>query len=471
MPISDLLPELSLLAGVIVIILFASFAAWRRQPLAAGLALIALAFAALFSFFQWQQLSSRLTFSGVWALDTPSLAAKLLVIFTGAVTVALSPDWVRDDRRQGEYYALCLFSCLGAIMMASANDLMELVTGVLLSSTANYPLIAFHRRFTPALEAGLKFFLIGALATSLLALGVVLLFGIAGDTAYPRIEEAIRLSFPTVMLSLAVTCVVVGLTFKLGAFPAHAWMPDVAQGAPAPVAALTSVAPKIGAAVALARLVTVLPETIHWREVVAVISVMTMTLGNLAALRQDDLRRLLGWSSVSQSGYALMAIVVIGRAEQATTALLVFLAAYALANVVAFAVVTHLRGRTSLDDYHGLATAQPFSAAAMILALLSLAGIPPLAGFFGKFILFKVTLEAGFGWLAVIAVANTVVSMFYYLRVAALMMFRSADSQVHTLGQWSRWSAAASLVALLAASFGAEPGFSRVALAVFAGQE
>jgi NADH-quinone oxidoreductase subunit N len=237
-------------------------------------------------------------------------------------------------------------------------------------------------------------------------------------------------------------------------------MPDVAQGAPAPVAALLTAAPKVGAAVALARFVSLLPASQIWPMIVALIAVVTMTLGNLAALRQTDVRRLLGWSSVSQSGYALMAVVVVGVAPQALGALLAFLAAYLIANLAAFAVVIHLRGRTALADYHGLGRTQPVATAILILALLSLVGIPPLVGFFGKFLLFKVAIDGGYAWLAVVAAINTVLSLFYYLRVVAATMFEAVPGEVHVLGRWSWLVLLASGALLVATSLGAEGGMA-----------
>ncbi|MFD2191952.1 NADH-quinone oxidoreductase subunit N [Pistricoccus aurantiacus] len=453
MPIGDLLPEIVLLLGAVAIVLFAAFTPQRLQGWGAALALAALALAAWFSVQQWGA-PPRLTFSGVWALDDVAVAAKLLILFSGAVVVALSPDWMRSDRRHGEYYALCLFSLLGMIMMASANDAMELVVGVLLSSAASYPLAAYHRGFTPALEAAMKYFLIGALANALLTIGVVILFGLAGDTDYAVAADVFQTGTDPIALSIAVACIVLGLTYKLGAVPAHAWMPDVAQGAPVPIAAFLTVAPKIGAAVALARFVTILPETLPWPEIIALISVATMTLGNLAALRQTDLRRLLGWSSVSQSGYMLMAIVVVGSGVAALPALLAFLVAYALANLLAFAVVTHLRGRTNFEHYHGLARRQPLTTATLIVALLSLVGIPPLVGFFGKFLLFEVTIEAGYAWLAVVAAINTLISLYYYLRVIAPTMFKAPQGEVHVLGGWSWMTLLITLMLLILASLG-----------------
>lgn len=460
MPVGDLLPEIALLLGAVASVLLAAFTPHERQHWCAWLALAVLAIAFGLTWGQWSSVP-RTTFSGVWALDGPALAAKGLILIGGAIGVLLSPAWMRTDRRHGEYYALVLFALLGAIMMASANDAMELIVGVLLSSVASYPLVAYHRGWSPGLEAAMKYFLIGALTNTLLATGVVILFGLAGDTDYARLAERFATQDSDALaLGIATAGVVIGLSFKLAAFPGHAWMPDVAQGAPAPTAALLSVVPKVGAAVALARFVSILPDSMAWSPIVALVAVITMTLGNLAALRQTDVRRLLGWSSVSQSGYALMAIVVIDSADGAVTALLGFLLAYLIATLTAFAVVTHLRGRTDLTDYHGLARTQPIIAAVLILALLSLVGIPPLAGFFGKFLLFETTMAAGYTWLAVVAVANTVLSLFYYLRVIAVTMFQPGRSEFSTLGRSSGMAMLASAALLLAASLGIQGGLA-----------
>ena len=199
--------------------------------------------------------------------------------------------------------------------------------------------------------------------------------------------------------------------------------------APVPAAAFLTVVPKIGAALALYRLVHLFPDADMLRPLIAALSVLTMTLGNLAALWQTDVRRLIGWSSVSQSGYALMAVAVADLAPRALPSLIWFLAAYALANLTAFAVIAHLRGRTALENYKGLARTQPDMAAALIVAFLSLVGIPPLIGFVGKLGLFIATIDGGYAWLALAAALNTVVSLFYYVRVIAPMYFATPPEQ------------------------------------------
>lgn len=232
--------------------------------------------------------------------------------------------------------------------------------------------------------------------------------------------------------------IVVALAFKAGAVPAHGWVPDVAQGAPLPSAAFLTVVPKIGGVLALARVVHLLPDDSGAPMAVAAVAALTMTLGNLAALRQDDVRRLLGWSSVSQAGYALMGVAAVGRSDRAMPALLLFLAVYAVANTAAFAVVGWLRGRTHLDHYAGLVRVRPWAAWGLTLALLSLVGIPPLGGFAGKFALFTAAVDADLSWLAAVAVLNTVLSLAYYLRVIAATHLREpAGDPVHQFGGWS----------------------------------
>jgi NADH-quinone oxidoreductase subunit N len=346
------------------------------------------------------------------------------------------------------------------MVVAAASDLMELVVGVLLSATTGYVLAAWHRRSALSVEAGTRFFLVGALTNALLLVGVTLLYGLTGETRYQLVAEALGPGSSTVVLVAVVVLVVVGLGFEVGAVPAHAWLPDVAQGAPAPAAGFLTVAPKIGALVAMARLLPLVPtEVVDWRVVVAVVAVATMTVGNLLALWQRDLRRLLGWSSVSQAGYALLAVAVVGRSADAPTALVVFLAAYAAGQMAAFAVVARLRGRTAIDDYAGLFGRRPAAATVLALALLSFVGIPPLAGFVGKLLLFGVAIDGGFTWLAVVAVANTVVSLFYYLRVIAPMALDPAEDGrvVPVLGPWSATAVALGGVLVVGLGVAAEP--------------
>ena len=287
--------------------------------------------------------------------------------------------------------------------------------------------------------------------------GVILMLGMLGSTGYHEMGTVLADGANSPLLLLGIGLVVVGLAFKLGAVPAHAWMPDVAEAAPVPAAAFLLVAPKIGAAIALARFVDLFPpDAFAIRPLIAVVAALTMTLGNLAALWQEDVRRLIGWSSVSQSGYALMAIAVVGLTEKSMPALLFFLLGYAAANLSAFAVVAHLRGRTERHHYAGLATSHPWASAALILSFLSLVGVPPLAGFVGKLQLFLATIEGGYAWLAIVAVANTIISLFYYLRVLGPLYFEKADSRTpQILGSWSSFGMLAGAILVVLFGFAA----------------
>ncbi|MGI9034322.1 MAG: NADH-quinone oxidoreductase subunit N [Acidimicrobiales bacterium] len=455
MPVGDIVPELVLVVGAVVVLVYALFAPRSAQPWCALAALAVLAVAAATTLPMLRG-SQALTFFDTYAADDAAVWAKLIVLAVTALTILASLEWFSPDPRQGEYYAMVLFSALGAVVLAGAADLMEIVLGVLLSSATGYVLAAYHRASARSAEAGIKYYLLSALTNGGMLYGAVILFGLGGTTTFVGLRDGLARA-DALGLVVGASLVVVGLALKLGAVPAHAWMPDVADGAPAPVAAFVTVAPKVGALVALARLVAVLPEGgVGWRPAIAVMAAATMTLGNLAALWQDDVRRLLGWSAVSQSGYGLMAIVALGRSSLAVPSLLFFLVAYSLANLAAFAVVVELRGRADLASYQGLGATHPLLAAALLVAFLSFVGIPPLAGFPAKLALFGAAIDAGYTWLAVVAVANTVVSLAYYLRVLAPSYLEPTTAPLPVLGRWASVAAVASAVGVIAAGMAAE---------------
>ncbi|MGI9018977.1 MAG: NADH-quinone oxidoreductase subunit N [Euzebya sp.] len=432
-----LAPEIIIVVGAMLTVLQAAFTSQRHQARVAFTALVMLTAAAVVSVLIQQTTAPTLTLHSTWVMDDITSIARLGVLAVAALTVLLSPQWLRSDQRHGEWYGVILFGTAGSLMMAGAADVMELLIGVLLSSVTTVVMVGYHRRSAASTEAGIKTFLVGSLANVLLLVGITLFYGLAGTTAYDQARGPLTTADPALVL-IMVALIIVGLTFKIGAVPTHSWLPDAAQGAPAPAAAFVTVAPKIGATIGLFRLLSVLPvDGVPWPVLVAVVAAVTMTVGNLAAMWQDDVRRLLGWSSVSQAGYALMPLVVIGRDPQAASALVVFLLGYAAAQMGAFAVVVQLRGRTRLADYDGLATRHPWLAAVLVLSLLSLVGIPPTAGFAGKLLIFAVTLQGGFAWLAVVAVLNTVVSLFYYLRILAPVAFAPAPDRMPVLHRWA----------------------------------
>ncbi len=454
MPVADLTPELAMLVGAVLALLWSLAVPRRAQGGAPIIASVAVAAAVAATAHQLGG-GQGLTFSGTYSLDHAAVWAKLVILATTAATLVLAVPWFRSDRRYGELFSVLLFSALGAILLAGAADLMELLLAILLSSATGYVLAAYHRASRAPAEAAMKYYLLGALTNGLMLFGAALLFGLAGTTTYSGIARALEGS-DNWTIGAATGLIVVGLAFKMGAVPAHAWLPDVAEGAPAPAAAFLTIAGKVGALIALARLFEVLPEqAAAWRAVAAALAAATMTLGNLAALWQDDVRRLLGWSAVSQTGYGLMALVALGRSELAVPSLLFFLVAYAAANLVAFGVVCHLRGLTARASYAGLARTRPWSALALVVAFLSFIGIPPLAGFTAKLALFGAAIAAGYAWLAVLAAANTVVSIAYYARVLGPAYFGAPDGTVPSLEGPAFAAVATASAVVVAAGLGA----------------
>jgi NADH-quinone oxidoreductase subunit N len=453
--VGDILPEIALVVGGIVVLLYALFAPAERQVGAAMLALATTAIAGVLTIASFAG-PQVVTFFGTYARDGTALWGKLIVLAATAATIGLSIPWFRRDPRHGEFYTLLLFSALGAVLLAGTTDLKEFIVAMLLSSATGFILCAYHRRSAAAAEAAIKYYLIGALTNSGMLIGVAFLFGLAGGTTLDAL--AIGLPADSLAVVAGVGLVLVGVAFKIGAVPTYAWVPDVAQGAPAPVAAFVTAVPKVGGFLFLARFVEALPAgSVGWEVMIAMMAAATMTLGNLACLWQDDLRRLLGWSAVSQTGYGLMAIVALGRSDMAVPALLFFLFAYVPANLAAFGVVVELRGRTAITEYAGLARSRPTLAGVLAVSFLSFIGVPPLSGFVAKLLLFLVAIEVGYTWLAVIAAVNTVISIFYYVRVLAPAYFGDLGAPVPALGRPAATAALVAAGALVATGIAAEP--------------
>jgi len=452
----DLLPALILAGGAILIIFYALFVRRTLQVWAAALATATLA-AAGYAVGVFLGEPPGVTFFGTFAVDGVNLWATAIILVVTVLTVALSVEWFDTDARQGEYYAVVLFSALGAVLLAGALDLMELVIAMMLASVTAYTMAGYHRRSRSSSEAAIKYFLLGGLANGVMVYGVALLFGLAGSTTFSELETGLAGADPLALV-VGFGFVAMGVAFKLGALPAHQWMPDVAQGAPAPAAAFLLVAGKVGALVVLARLVMVLPEDLlGWRPVVALLAAATMTLGNLAALWQDDVRRLLGWSSVSQTGYGLLAVVAVGRSDLAIPSLLFFLAAYALGNMAAFGVVVELRGLTDRGAYRGLAGPHPWLIGGLAVSFLSFVGIPPLGGFAAKLLLMGAVIDAGYTWLAVLTIINSAISLFYYARVLGPAYFGAAARPRPVLGRWAGAAVLVAVVGVVAIGVVAQP--------------
>lgn len=360
--------------------------------------------------------SDTTVFAGTYRVDDLSVWAKLVILPATAATAVLAIPEVRDTDREATVYSLLSLATVGALALAGAGDILLLVLGVLLNSLGSFALVAYPRD-DRATEAAMKYFVFGAVSGAAMIFGLTFWFGAAGSTQFADLAP---LGAAPVAAVAGLVGALIGLGYKAAVVPFHFWSPDAYDGGPVVIAAYLSIVPKIGAIFALAAVVRALPAMpVDWRLVLALLAVASMTYGNLAALPQTNVVRLLAYSSIAQAGYFLLGVVAIGRSELAVPALIVFAAAYAAMNLGAFAVVLAV-GR-ELADFAGIGRARPWTGIALVVFLLSLVGVPPLAGFAGKLLLFGAALDAGFGWLAVIAILNSVLSLAVYLRIVVPM--------------------------------------------------
>ncbi|MEW1599465.1 NADH-quinone oxidoreductase subunit N [Streptomyces sp. NPDC093808] len=411
----DLLPEVLLAASAVLGLLLGAWLPRRRQWLTGVLALAAcatgIAAAALAA---TEPVTTA--FGDSFAIDPLTATGRIVILGGTLIVLALALPHLHADPRETEFYVLLQLAATGALILAGAQDLLLLAAGYLLASVPAYALTGF-RKDGPGTEAALKFYVIGALLGVLMLTGITVLLAAGRATSYPMLRTGLA-DAPAGLVTVGTLALLAGILFKAGGVPAHYWVPDAVQGSSAPVAAFLATIPKIGALVALYRLAVVpLADTdIPWAGLVAVVSFASMTLGNLAAFFQQDVKRLLAYSTVSQVGYLLMPIAVAGRTDLDQRALLYYLAAYAVTNLGAFAVVCALPEARTVKDYRGTARRHPALAASLAVCLLGLLGTPPTAVFLGKLEVFSAAIDGGYAWLAVVAAVNTVASLFYYLR-------------------------------------------------------
>ena len=411
-----LIPEII----VLLTIVFALVAEMLRLPrIALAVAVTGLLFAAAMTLPLLGMNGS--VFEGTYRVDTLSIWAKLILLPATALSILLARAELGGSDREGTVYVLICLVTLGSLVLASAGDTMLLVLGVLLSGLGSFALVAYPRDDT-ATEAAMKFFVFGSVTGAIMIFGLSYWFGGTGSTL---LSDLSRLETKPLIAAVGLMGVIIGLGYKAALVPFHFWAPDAYEGAPVSIAAYMSVMPKIGAIFALAQVVRDLPTGTDWPLVIAVISVLTMTYGYLAALVQNSVVRLLAYSSVAQAGYFLLGVVAMGTSPLAFASLIVFAAAYAAMNLGAFAVVMSV-GRT-LDTFSGIGSKKVLMGIAMVVFLLSLAGVPPLAGFVGKFLLFGAAMDTGFTWLAVVAILNSVLSLAVYLRIVVPMYRRRED--------------------------------------------
>lgn len=412
----------------------------QRRSLAIVTALGMLATAAL-SFFLWAPTpeTEGLYWGGMVRYDMLGLIFSVIVLIGGALTAMQALD-VPYLARRGEFYVILCVSAIGGVLIASASDLIMIFLGLETLTIPLYIVATFRRDDAKSAESGMKYFLYGSFASAILLYGLSLLYGFTGQTNIYLIAEYLQtpaFSQNLVPVLFALTLILVGFGFKISAAPFHFWTPDVYEGSPTPVTAFLSVASKAASFALLLRFgLAVFPSTLvldgqqvqtYWTNLAAVLAIATMTVGNLLALAQKNIKRLLAYSSIAQAGYVLIGVAALASPaaqEQAVASIIFYLAMYTFTNMLAFGIVilfSNATGSENIADMAGMSRRSPWLAIGMTVALLSLAGVPPAAGFFGKFFLFQSAVLAGLTWLAMVGILWSIVALYYYLVVIKIM--------------------------------------------------
>jgi len=435
--IAPLLPEIFLALAAMSLLMLGVFqkattpdGVVHASRLTSGLGIVTLVLALLLVF--TVSGDTRIAFDGLFVSDPFATFAKVLILIASTMSLILAQNWLeREGAHRFEFAILVIFATLGMMMMVSAGNLMSLYMGLELQSLSLYVLAAFHRDDTRSTEAGLKYFVLGALASGFLLYGSSLIYGFTGTTDFATIATTIAAQEHTPMgVVIGLVFVMAGLAFKVSAVPFHMWTPDVYEGAPTPVTAFFAVAPKV-AALALFLRVMVGPFgslVAEWQQVVVLISILSMVLGSFAAIAQMNIKRMMAYSSIGHVGFALIGLAV-GNAA-GVSSVLIYLAIYVFMNIGTFACIMAMRRGErhveNINELGGLAKTHPGMAAVLAVFMFSMAGIPPLAGFFGKFYIFLAAIEAQLYTLSIIGVLASVVSAYYYLRIIKIMYFDDA---------------------------------------------
>ncbi len=450
--LGSIAPELIVTGTALVVLLVDLFLPKHRREGLAYLSLLGLALAFGFSLFLWGK--GRSAFKESISLDPYSLFFTSLFLFITFLTILISKGYLeREEIQRGEYYALLLFATLGMMLLAKGMDLVVLFLGLETFSIPLYILAGFMRTRLQSNESALKYLLLGAFSSGFLLYGIAFIDGATGSTNLKRVIEFLgregTLTDP--FLFIGASLLIVGFGFKVATVPFHMWAPDVYEGAPTSVTAFMIAGTKAAAFSAFLRvfLYSLNPLKPDWSAVLWILAILTMTLGNVVAIAQRNIKRMLAYSSIAHAGYILVAVVAGG--ELGASSILFYLLAYAFMNLGAFSVVILLgqKGEENLNlsDYAGVGYRHPLASLAMAIFMFSLAGIPPTAGFMGKFYIFSAAVKAGYLDLAIIGVLNSVVSVFFYLRVI-VMMYMQEPGPERVLGYASPALAIAMIVAV-----------------------
>jgi NADH-quinone oxidoreductase subunit N len=436
-----LLPEGVLAISILVVITVDLFLARERKWLLTPLTVVGLLATAAAIGVVWTSPPSD-ALAGIYAVDELSLVLKMAAVGIALLAALFAPGYLVVRKLPlGEFNAILLFSTLGIFVLASSADLITLFLGLELMVMPAYVLTGFHKTDRFSNEGGLKYFLLGSFASAILLFGVAWTYGLTGSTVFTEIAAVFSTGLMNGAVLVALGFLTVGATFKAAAVPFHFWTPDAYQGAPTPITGFLSVGPKLGAFALLLRLFAEAlgPLRADWLEVFVILAVVTMTFGNIVALTQTNVKRMLAYSSIAHTGYIMAGLAAYAAAPtpeiatQAVEAVVFYLVGYSVMNLAAFAVVGMLqrdvRRYGGLSSFAGLASRQPALAAAMTILLLSLTGIPPTVGFFAKLYILLSTVDAGLVWLAVAIALNAALAAFYYLRVVVYMYMRDPEAE------------------------------------------
>ncbi|WP_027170849.1 NADH-quinone oxidoreductase subunit NuoN [Methylobacterium sp. 10] len=433
--LSPVMPELILAIGVLGLILYGAFRGERsvESVNVGALILLILAFFVVVS----QSGAKITTLNGSFIVDNFSKVMKALILLGSAATILLSRDYFQRERiDRFEFPILIVLCTIGMMVMASANDLIALYLGLELQSLAAYVIAAFHRDNLKSTEAGLKYFVLGALSSGMLLYGSSLVYGFTGTVSFPGIVSALN-DNAGIGIVLGIVFVAAGVAFKMSAVPFHMWTPDVYEGSPTPVTAFFASAPKMAAVAMTVRVfIGAFPDvTSIWQQIIVFVAIASMTLGSFAAIGQRSIKRLMAYSSIGNVGYALIGLAA--ASEEGIRGVVIYMIIYLAMTLGAFAVLLSLRrgGQMyeTVDDLSGLSRTHPVLAFCLAAMMFSLAGIPPLAGFFGKFYVFAAAIKADLVGLAVIGVVTSVVGAFYYLRLVKVMYFDEPQAPYETM--------------------------------------
>ncbi|HEY0429385.1 MAG TPA: NADH-quinone oxidoreductase subunit N [Pyrinomonadaceae bacterium] len=444
----SVLPETIVAVAGIIAMVYDSFVPKQRYVTGA-ISLIGLAISAIVLFMMWGEGAPATAWNGMIATDNLRLSFSFVALFVTALTILISSVWVdREDVPVGEYHALLLFATVGMMFMASGNDLVIMFLGLETLSIATYVMAGLRKSDLKSNESAMKYFILGSFASAFLLYGMALIYGATGSTNVTEI--ALRIANPNfpALLLIGGAMMVVGFGFKSAVVPFHVWTPDVYEGAPSPVTAFMMTGPKASAFASFVRVFVLgfplvagaqASSLLHesWTSALTVMAILTMTVGNIAAIVQNNVKRMLAYSSIAHAGYALVGFLGAGMAQtaakrdEAIAAVAFYMLTYAVTNLGAMAIVTLLAQkndrRTEFEDYNGIGFRSPVLAFALSLFMLSLLGLPLTAGFMGKVLVFRPALEAGnplLVILVVVAVVNTAISAYYYLRLIVVMFFR-----------------------------------------------